>query len=53
MKLQQTKNQYLLTIPNALVRAKGWEKHDDIEVKVNDKGDLVLKRKSPSSSTLS
>ena len=45
MKLQQMKQgQYFLCLPSQIVRAKGWEKHDDIKVLINKEGDLVLKR---------
>ena len=45
MKLQQLKQgQYFLWLPRQIVRAKGWEKQDNIKVTINKEGDLVLKK---------
>ena len=45
MKLQINGNTYQLTIPAPIVRAKGWDKGDDIQALIDNKGDIVLKRK--------
>jgi len=45
MKLQQMKNRrYFITLPNQIIRAKGWEKGEDIKIEIDQKGNLVLKR---------
>ena len=45
MKLQQMKNrQYFITLPNQIIRAKEWKKGDDIQVKISDKGEIVLRK---------
>ncbi|MCD4666555.1 hypothetical protein K8R47_01975 [archaeon] len=45
MKLQQMNNrQYFVTLPNQIVRAKGWTKGDVIKIEINSKGDIVLKK---------
>jgi len=45
MKLQQLKQgQFFLCLPRELVRAKQWQKGDDIKVLINKEGDLVLKK---------
>lgn len=45
MKLQLMNNsQYFLTLPNSIVRAKGWQKGDTIKVVIDGKGDIVLRR---------
>jgi len=47
MKLQKMNGrQFFITLPNAIVRAKGWNKGDDIGFSIDSKGDLVLKRAS-------
>ncbi|MBD3313989.1 hypothetical protein GF345_06105 [Candidatus Woesearchaeota archaeon] len=47
VKLQFDRNkQYKITLPKALVEAKGWEKGDRINVSLDSKGDLVLSLKS-------
>lgn len=43
-KLQKSKNgQYFLSLPNQLVRLKGWDKGDEIIFSEN-KGNIVLKK---------
>jgi antitoxin component of MazEF toxin-antitoxin module len=43
MKLQQMNNkQYFITLPNMIVRAKGWVKGDNIKVVIDKEGNLVL-----------
>lgn len=36
--------QYFLTIPASIVKAKGWKKADKIEVIIDNKGEIVLRR---------
>ena len=46
MKLQQMKSgQTFVIIPSALVRAKQWQKGDNIMLEINREGNIVLKRK--------
>lgn len=45
MKLVQMKdNQFIVTLPVQLVRAKGWNKGDNLRVEINKEGDLVIKK---------
>ena len=45
MKLQQMNNkQFFITLPNQIVRAKGWNKGDTITPIINKEGDIVLKK---------
>ncbi len=47
VKLQYDSNkQYKLTLPKALVEAKGWSKGDPILISLDDKGNIVLKRRT-------
>jgi hypothetical protein len=47
MKLQQmNKKQYFVSLPNQIVRAKGWQKGDEIKVEIDHKGDLILIKKN-------
>lgn len=46
MKLQKMNNrQYFVTLPNQIVRAKGWSKGDNIDFIIDTKGNLVLIKK--------
>lgn len=46
MKLQKLNTgQHFITLPSQLVRAKGWVKGDDIVVEIDQKGNLVLRKK--------
>lgn len=43
MKLQVKPNgQAVITVPKAMRNAKGWEDSQELEWKLNDKGDLEL-----------
>ena len=45
MKLQlMNKKQYFITLPNKIIRAKGWSKGDNIKIVIDQKGDIVLKK---------
>ncbi len=45
MKLQfDTNEQYKLTLPKALVVAKGWKKGDEIEIRLDENGNIVLRK---------
>lgn len=46
MKLQEVKGQFSITLPSAIVRAKGWQRSDDIKIEINKEGDLVLKKQN-------
>ena len=37
--------QFIVTFPKGLVLAKGWKKGDKIDIKLDDKGNLILNRK--------
>lgn len=46
MKLQFDKNnQYKLTLPKVLLEAKGWKKGDEIEIRLDDKGNMLLRKR--------
>ena len=46
MKLQQMKKgQYFITLPNQIVKAKGWNKGDYIVVEIDSRGNIILKKK--------
>ena len=46
MKLQFDNNkQYKLTLPKAIIEAKGWKKGDEVIVIFDKEGNLVLKKK--------
>lgn len=46
MKLQlMNGKQFFITLPNSIVRLKGWVKGDDLEFKEDGKGNLILKKK--------
>ena len=45
VKLQYDRNeQFKITLPKQICRAKGWKKGDEIKVELDSKGNLVLKR---------
>lgn len=45
MKLQQMNGkQFFITLPNAIIRAKGWSKGDSVKATIDSKGDIVLKK---------
>ncbi len=45
MKLQLMNNkQFFITLPNAIVRAKGWKKGEDIKALIDQRGNIVLKK---------
>ena len=41
------KKQFIITLPKGLVLAKGWKQRDIIEFTIDNKGDIVLKKKMP------
>lgn len=48
MKLQQSKTKegkthYFLTIPMALVNAKGWKKGTELKTELDNKGNIIIK----------
>jgi len=45
VKLQFDEKQYKLTLPKALIEAKGWHKGIELRVELDEKGNLVLKKK--------
>ena len=45
MKLQFDNNkQYKITLPKAIIDAKGWEKGDEIKIRFDKEGNLILKK---------
>lgn len=45
MRLQQQKNGvFFTTLPKAIVLAKGWGKGEEIIAKINERGEIVLKK---------
>jgi len=45
MKLQKDNSgRYNITIPVSIVRAKGWEKGEELEWEINDNGNILLKQ---------
>ncbi|MFC1691201.1 AbrB/MazE/SpoVT family DNA-binding domain-containing protein [Nanoarchaeota archaeon] len=47
VKLQYDNNkQYKLTLPKSLMTAKGWGKGDKIDILLDEKGNIILKKKS-------
>ena len=45
MKLQlMNGKQYFLCLPNQIVRAKGWVKGNNIDVVIDPKGQIVLRK---------
>ena len=46
MKLQKTnRGQYYLTLPKAMVEAKGWGKGQPLKIEFSATGDFILKEK--------
>jgi len=44
VKLQFDRNaQYKITLPKALIEAKGWKKGDRVTITLDAKGDIILK----------
>ena len=39
------KKQFIVTIPKSLVLAKCWKKGDKLEFTINNKGDIVIKKR--------
>ena len=42
VKLQFDSKQYKVTLPKAIIEAKGWAKGNNLKVILNEKGELVL-----------
>ena len=44
VKLQFDNNkQYKITLPKALIDAKGWKKGSEVKISLDSKGDIVLR----------
>jgi len=39
------KKQYIVTLPKGIVLAKGWKQGDMLEFVIDNKGDIVIKKK--------
>jgi len=37
--------QFMITLPKGIVLAKGWKKGDTLVFTINNKGDIVVKKK--------
>lgn len=44
-KLQFSTSRYSITVPTPLVKALGWSKQDELEWKLDNKGQLILLKK--------
>lgn len=45
MKLQMmNEKQYFITLPNSIIRAKEWQKGDELTVKIDNQGNIVIKK---------
>lgn len=42
VKLQFDSKQYKVTLPKAIIEAKGWAKGNNLKVILNERGELVL-----------
>ena len=42
VKLQKGNNQFFVTVPSTIVRAKGWNKREELDWKINKQGNLEL-----------
>ena len=42
VKLQFDNKQYKITLPKAIIEAKGWHKGNDVKIVLNEKGEIVL-----------
>ncbi len=45
MKIQESDSQFRITIPKAIVKAKGWDKGTELEPKFDEEGRLVFEEK--------
>jgi bifunctional DNA-binding transcriptional regulator/antitoxin component of YhaV-PrlF toxin-antitoxin module len=43
------KRQFFITLPNSIVKAKGWVKGDIIEATIDNKGNIVLRKQEKKS----
>lgn len=43
VKLQESKNRFSITIPKEYVKAKGWEKGQELVLGFDHNGDIVIK----------
>lgn len=45
MRLQMmNERQYFITLPNAIIRAKGWRKGEKIKALIDKQGNIILKK---------
>jgi bifunctional DNA-binding transcriptional regulator/antitoxin component of YhaV-PrlF toxin-antitoxin module len=42
MKLQWASSKYIITVPKKMVEARGWEKGEELEWKINEDNKLEL-----------
>jgi len=45
MKLQEAKGRYFITIPKDLVSLKGWVKHDELILMINENNNIEILKK--------
>ncbi len=43
VKLQFDTKQYKITLPKAIIEAKGWTKGSEVKIVLNERGELILK----------
>ncbi len=42
VKLQFDTKQYKITLPKAIIEAKGWTKGSDVKIVINERGEIIL-----------
>ncbi|MBN2421180.1 hypothetical protein JXB27_02780 [Candidatus Woesearchaeota archaeon] len=42
VKLQFDSKQYKVTLPKAIIEAKGWSKGSELKIILNERGELIL-----------
>ena len=42
VKLQFDSKQYKITLPKAIIEAKGWTKGSTVKILINEKGEIIL-----------
>ncbi len=45
VKLQFDTKQYKITLPKAIIEAKGWTKGNEVKILLNEKGEIILTKK--------
>jgi len=45
MKLIKNNQSFMVILPIAIIRAKGWQHNQPLDCKITEKGDLLIKEK--------